>query len=219
MIKSFHFYYLSQDQGLIYDYPSSDYRLCLLEPWRQHMRAQGVEIQTGRPVESVELEPEGISVDGDVFDRLILATDVVGTRAILAASPALQVALPETWAQVRELRPSGRFAVARLWLKGKLEETLVPFVITERRRVLDAIALNSDVGGSAMAWAEAHQGTVLELHCYHMPDDVKDDEVLDLMVNEFGRSCRPPLALSAFTLICGVNANFTAFHTGMYGPR
>ena len=83
LIKGFHFYYLSNDAGLIYDYLDEDFEISLLAPIRAHMQRHGVEISTGTAVESVVREDDGsFTVDGERFDYLVIASDVVGTRAL-----------------------------------------------------------------------------------------------------------------------------------------
>jgi isorenieratene synthase len=121
---------------------------------------------------------------------------------------------------VAGLRAGQRYSVVRVWIEGAVPEAALPvFVITERARVLDAIAMLHRVEEGARTWAEQHRGSVLELHCYAVPDDVPDDAIVAGMLEE---------AFAALPVLAGgrvvrhhlqVKADFAAFHVGMHATR
>jgi isorenieratene synthase len=219
LVKSFHFYYLSHDHGLEYDWLAGSYHDDLLEPLREHLVGHGVRIRSGEPVARIEGEPGDLRVHGERFDDVVLATDVPGTRAIVEAS-ALAEREPALREAVAGLRAGQRYSVVRVWIEGAVPEAELPvFVITERARVLDAIAMLHRVEEGARTWAEQHQGSVLELHCYAVPDDVPDDAIVAGMLEE---------AFAALPMLAGgrvvrhhlqVKADFAAFHVGMHAAR
>ncbi|MCA9681930.1 MAG: FAD-dependent oxidoreductase [Myxococcales bacterium] len=237
LIKSFHFYYLSNDGGLIYDYLDDDFEPALLAPLREHMQRCGVEIRTGCPVERIDYdsEGEGVVIGDERFDYLVLASDVVATREIFGRSPTLAAALPQTAAKVETLRPGQRYSVWRLWLDRDFDavaEGLPGFIITEGEVLLDALTFVDVVEGESRRWVEERRaagaaGCVIELHCYAVPETLADgavDEAGQQVVREaFLRELRhffpmladAPVVHDEFYL----RRDFPAFHVGMHATR
>ena len=217
LVKSFHFYYLSHDHGLLYDYPEGDYRTSVIEPITAHLQNHGVEIQLGRGVSRIERSPEnaGLGVDGESFDYVVLATSSLGARQIADASPDLR----RVGRTLRALRPSQRYAVLRVWTDRDIRRDIPVFVATDRQVLLDSVTVCHRISDSASAWVGEHGGGVYELHCYAVPDEVRDDEVERLMLAELGvffeelQGCR--IAHRHLQL----RADFTAFHVGMAADR
>ncbi len=219
LVKSFHFYYLSHDHGLEYDYLEGSYHHDLLEPLREHLEALGVRIRSGEGVARIDGGPGALVVHGERFDDVVLAADVPGTRAIVEASP-LCAEHPALREAVAGLRAGQRYSVVRVWIEGAVPDPALPvFVITERVRVLDAVTMLHRVDDEARAWAERHRGCVLELHCYAVPDDVPDDDIVPGMLAE---------ATAVLPVLAGgrvarhhrqVKADFAAFHVGMHAAR
>ncbi len=219
LVKSFHFFYLSHDHGLLYDYPRGDYQQTVLAPLRRYLEHHGVDIQLGRGVEALRRSGTGFEVDGERFDYVVLATNSVGASRIAATSPELSTESPRLARELSALRPSQRYAVLRLWLDRELRDDIPVFVATERERVLDAVTAYHRITAQARSWAAAHAGSVLELHSYAVPDDVPDEAVAPLLFEELLRFF-PELAGARIThRHLQLNANFTAFHVGMARER
>lgn len=223
LIKSFHFYYLSHDHGLEYDYLEGSYHDDLLEPLREHLLAQGVRVRSGEPVERIDGEPGALLVHGERFDDVVLATDVPGTRAIVEASPLTQ-RHPALGEAVAGLRAGQRYSVLRVWIEVEVPDELPVFVTTERRRVLDAITMLHRIDADSRAWAQRHRGCVLELHCYAVPDDVPDDgegqvEIVQGMLDEAAAVLPTLEGASVVRHHLQVKADFSAFHVGMHASR
>lgn len=218
LLKSFHFYYLSNDQGLGYDYPKRDYQASILGPIQSRLDQLGVTVRVNHPVQSMERLSDGIRVNDESFDHAILATDVVGTRAIVEASPNL--VLPDALARIHRLRPGQRYAVLRLWVDKAPTEETPPFVITDRVLILDAVAIYDRIEEEAADWVKAHGGSVVELHCYALPDEMKTKEeirraLLDELPAFFPSLEGMEIRFEHFQ----VEENFTAFHVGMNRHR
>jgi isorenieratene synthase len=175
LIESFHFYYLSNDAGLDYDFLDDDYAKSFAAPLLAKLAELGVELRTSTPIESIAYEHERFGIADEVFDYLVIASDVVGTRAIFERSPSLCAAAPATAAKVAALRHGQRYAVLRVWLDRDTPRELPEFVITDRVRMLDAVALEHRAERESAAWVAARkaaglEGGVFELHCYAVPD-------------------------------------------------
>ena len=220
LVKSFHFYYLSNDRGLLYDYLDDDYALSLAAPLRAYIEERGGVVRTGTGVEALARRDDGgIDVDGEAFDWVVLAADVPGTRAILDRSPALLSPSIELQRRVGKLRSGQRYAVLRLWFDGTVDRDWPVFVITERVRMLDSITFTHRVTADAGRWAEEQGGSVVELHCYAVPDDLPDDEVRHHFLEELRHYLPEATDDRLLHEHLQLKADFPAFHVGMYADR
>lgn len=216
LVKSFHFYYLSHDRGLLYDHPVEDYEPALLAPIRAHLAAHGAELRLATPVHHLERTPDGgFSVDGERFDRVVLAADVVGTRAIMGSATGL----PAAAARLERLAVGQRYAVLRVYVDRDVRPGLPMFVVTDRERLLDSVTLYHRFEAESAAYVARHGGAVLELHSYAVPDGVADDAVRGLLLEELVRFFPELRGLVVRDAAFQLRRDFTAFHAGLYADR
>ncbi|MDQ3264369.1 MAG: FAD-dependent oxidoreductase [Myxococcota bacterium] len=215
LVKSFHFYFLGHDGGLVYDYPASDYEASLLAPIRHRLQQWGVQLRLGTPVTGLARTAAGFTVNAEPFDAVVLASDVAGTRKVLEAARGLEALDP----RLRGLVPGQRYAVLRLWLDKQPRAGLPVFVITDRVQVLDAIAFYDRTETESAAWVEKNGGAVVELHCYAVPDAMSEARVRELLLEEL-RSFLPELKDATLRHEWyELRQDFTAFHVGMHSQR
>lgn len=219
LIRGFHFYYLSNDAGLLYDFLEGDTEKTLLGPFRAWLSGLGATFRLGDPVKRLERTSGGLEVDGETYAHVVLATDVLGAKAILSASKSIEQHAPRLFGQAQALKASQRYAVLRIWIDRPSGEGLPVFVITDRERVLDAVTFNHHFQPEAKQWAAEHRGSVLELHCYAVPDAVKDEEIEPLMLKELGARIPSLAGVAPLKRHLQVRSDFTAFHLGLRANR
>lgn len=217
MVKSFHFYYLSHDCGLDYDFPVQDHHTAVLEPWRRYLESRECDIRLASPVTRVDRVDGGFSVDGEWFDEVVLAAHLPGVKSILDGSPDLQRGDPDLARRLATLRTGQRYAVLRLWLDADVREGLPMFVITDRIRLLDSVTTYHRFDDECRAWvAERGGGSVIELHCYAVPDDLGTDaEVRDAMVEDLHAFFPEVASATHLREHLQVRDDFPAFHQGL----
>ena len=216
LLKSFHFYYLGQDAGLVYTYPTRDYEPGLLAPIRRELDRHGATLKLSTPVTQLSRTKSGFTVNGEAFELAILATDVVGARAIVTGAEGLDPGLVR---QFDELRPGQRYAVLRLWADKDVRADLPPFVIIDRVGVLDAFAAYHRFESDSAEWVTRHGGSVLELHCYAVPEAMTQPEVKAALISEMLRFFPELQGLTIAHEYFAMHRNFTAFHVGQYAGR
>lgn len=216
LIKAFHFYYLGHDRGLIYDYLDGAYDDALIDPIASLLRGRGVEIQLDTVVRELAPHDGGIAVDGTRFDHVVLAADVAAARAIILASPAL--AGTRLAKQIEMMHAGQRYAVVRLWCRQHFGDELPLFVVTERRTTLDAIAFVHRTDPTARAWANEHGGSVLELHCYAVPDALEHAAIETSLLDDAAAHF-PALREAVVHGHVQVRDDFTALHVDMRANR
>jgi isorenieratene synthase len=220
LIKSFHFFFLSHDGGLIYDYPDDDYQVTLLDPIRALLEGHGARIHLGQAVEQIGLEDGKFTVQGETFDHLILASDVVGTRSIVEHSPALQKEYPGLAASIGNLHASRGYAVLRVWADRDAGEDLPGFIITEKKKLLDSVSFYHRLEKSSVAWSQERGGFVFELHCYALPEDATSEKaVRDGLLEEFFFFFPDMKGCTIHDEHLQMRHDFPAFHTGMHDKR
>lgn len=219
LIKSFHFYYLSHDHGLGYDFVDGNYTSGLVDPITAHCEAHGVEFRTDTPVEQLERDGDKWHVNGETFDAVVLAADVGAAGAILRASESVRAAAPSLVSRFDHVRAGQRYAVLRLWVKQPSPDDLPVFVSTERRGAIDAAAFIDRIDPEAAAWSREHDGSVVELHCYSVPDDMADDAVRDSLVAGMHHFFPSYVGAVIEHEHLQLRRDFTAFHVGMGAHR
>ncbi len=221
VLRAFHFYYLSHDHGLLYDYPAGDYETTLLAPIRAHLEAHGVELRLDSPVSSIERgEGKRFRIGREEYDWVVLAADIPGMQSIVEGSAWLEEADPGFVRNMRALRTSHGYAIWRIWVNRDVRPGLPTFINVDRKRVLDSVTLYHRVTDEASAWVEVNGGAVLELHSYALPRDIDGDEEIRQVFLEELYHYFPELeglAISAEAL--QVRHDFPAFAPGQHALR
>jgi len=221
MIKSFHLYFLSNDLGLIYDVLNDDFETTLLAPARRYLEARGVRIRTSHEVAEVGRGAggSGFEVDGGLFDYLILAADVKSLPGLTAASGFIRTESPTLHERLTGLKASQRYAVLRLWLDRGPTRDLPFFLFTERLKLLDSICLYHKLEQASFRWAEGSR-SVLELHCYAVPDEVATGQEVRAGLLEELFAYLPELkGARILHEYLQLRDDFTAFHVGLGADR
>lgn len=219
LMKSFHFFYLSHDHGLLYDYFVTDYHEALLQPISRHLAEHRVSIRLNAPVEQIQRLDMSFVVGAETFDYLVLAADVVGSRSLCRNSPWLKAESERTYAQLTSLQASSGYAVYRIWLDRRTGDALPVFIITEKRAVLDSVTFYHQFDRSAAEWANSSGGGVYELHCYALPDPISDGELKTAFLSElhgYFPELRDALVIHENLQ---VRHDFTAFYTDLHDSR
>jgi len=218
VIKSFHFYYLSHDLGLVYDYLDGSVEDTLLPALTQDLVDRGVDLRLGQTPDPLQEHADGgFSIGSEHFDDVVIATDAEAARKLLEASTLptserLQDSLPV-------MRAGQRYAVWRLWLPIPVREDLPVFVATQRDRVLDAVAFFDRIDPELQEWAERRGGSVVELHCYAVPDALSEQELREHFRRELAQMLDVPVTVEPEFEFLRVGADFTALHVGMHARR
>jgi isorenieratene synthase len=216
VLRAFHFYYLSHDHGLMYDYPTGDYETTLLGPIRAHLESHGVELRLGSPVRSIERgKSKRFQFGDDEYDWVVIAADIPGMQSIVEGSPWLSETNPEFVADMQALRTSHGYAVWRLWIDRDVRAGLPTFINVDRKRVLDSVTLYHRITEEARTWAATHDGAVLELHSYALPRDIGDEaEVRRVFLEELEYYFPELGGLTVFSEALQIRHDFPAFAPG-----
>ena len=175
VLRAFHFYYLSHDEGLMYDYPAGDYERIVLSPIREHLQAHGCDVRLGAPVSQIEQGTERrYRIEGEAYDWVVLAASIPGMQAVVSASPWMCEAAPRWVGNLQALETAHGYGVWRLWVDRDVRPELPTFINVERRQILDSVTLVHRFTDEAREWATERGGAVLELHSYAISPALTD---------------------------------------------
>jgi isorenieratene synthase len=193
LLMMFHFYFMGNPEGLIFDVAREPFSVSVWEPLRNYLEALGVTVHLGARVERVDRveRPGGrgprwsahVEASGETLeaDLLVLAVTVSGLQRIVARSPTLD---DDVWRRaVADLRLTLPFAVLRQWLDRPTAPGRDPFVGTTGIGPLDNISLYHLFEGESARWAERTGGAVVELHAYAVPEASDESELRQDLVD------------------------------------
>jgi isorenieratene synthase len=187
LLAMFHFYFLGNPEGLVFDVLRKPFGKALFEPLQRWLQERGVELRLGTSVENVTRHDGAFRVHvagGEPVEggAVILATAVPALQGIVARSPELGG--PRFHEEVASLGVTNRFAVLRLWLDRPLRADRAPFAGTSGIGILDNISIYEKLEDESAAWAERTGGTIVELHAYALEDAVGDDEARRRLIDD-----------------------------------
>jgi isorenieratene synthase len=220
LIKSFHFYFLSNDLGIIYDVLDNDFEESLWTPFTEFLDKYDTRIHTNTAVENIGYQDGKFILNNSEFDYLIIASDVKNTPKLMANSPDLKKTFPSVTAQLSDLKTSQRYAVLRIWINKNVKGDLPFFIFTDAVKILDSITIYHQMEKTSAQWVEKNGGGIFELHSYAVPDDMVDgDEVRKQLLIEFEQYFPEVSGYKIQYENFQFRDDFTAFHTGLYQNR
>ncbi len=219
LIKSFHFYFLSNDHGLLYDVLNDDFQKTLLSPAEKFIKNNNGEIELNSPIFSIQKVKDKFSVKDEIFDYVILATDIPGTKKIFANSDFIKYGEKEFYNQIMNQKKSQRYAVLRIWMDKRFGDNLPFFVFTDALKILDSVTFYHNMEKESSDWAIKNNGGIYELHSYALPDDFNEKNVRNQFIEEFF-DYFPELKTSKILYEnIQIKKDFTAFHTNLFNNR
>lgn len=192
LLMMFHYYFLANAEGLVFDVLDDTFEQALLAPVRGYLESRGVSFQLGRSVAGLRRAARAADGAGgwrlthsqteagndlleESADLVVLALNVSGLKSLIEASPEVGDLDWRTGiASLSETRP---FAVWRLWLDRPSSPERHAFAGTAGYPLLDNISLYHLFEAESRAWAERTGGSVVELHAYGMPETATEPEI------------------------------------------
>ncbi len=220
LIKSFHFYFLSNDSGIIYDVLNDDFEKTLWEPFMHFLNPFDATIHLGMPVDQIGYTDHRFIINQMNFDYLVIASDVKNTPKIINSSEDIKRNYPSFANQLENLKTSQRYAVLRLWIDKDLRDELPFFIFTDAIKILDSVTIYHQMEKTSADWVANNGGGIFELHSYAVPDDMKDrGEVRRQLLLEFEKYFPELKGYKIKYEYFQLRDDFTAFHTNLYKSR
>jgi len=219
LIKSFHFYFLSNDLGLIYDVLNDDFEKTLWGPAKLFLDNRNSRIKLDTSINLISKEENKFLINGDEFDFLIIASDIKGTKEIINNSNYIKTKHPDFYIKITKQKQSQRYAVLRIWTDKDVRKDVPFFIFTDAIRILDSITVYHRMEKSSEEWARENGGGIYELHSYALPVDFPENEVREQLLKEFEEYFPEVTGYNIIYEYLQVKDDFTAFHTNLFKNR
>jgi isorenieratene synthase len=219
LIKSFHFYFLSNNHGLIYDVLNDDFEKTLWNPAKEFLNRHKVKLKLNTPVISIEKNTDKFNINRNNFDYLILASDIKGTKNIFNNSQFIKSNHPGFFNKIIEQKQSQRYAVLRVWIDRDIRKNVPFFIFTDALKILDSVTIYHRMEKTSEAWVKNNGGGIFELHSYALPDDFPENEVRNQLLAEFEEYYPEIKNYKISYEHLQVRDDFTAFHTNLFKNR
>jgi len=217
LIKSFHFYFLSNDKGLIYRTLDDDFEYTFLVPIIDKLKNLGVLLHLNSEVSNFKKLEKGFEVEGKYFDYAIIASDIKGTKKLMEKSNGLEAS---DFAKVEAMKHSANYAVYRIWTDRFESKDWPYFVITDKKRALDSITFYHKTEKESAKWSAENHGGIFELHSYSLPIDlVEEEEIKNALLEEFYWYLPEMRGMKIVHDYFQLRNDFPAFHVGEYKKR
>lgn len=220
LMKGFHFYFLSNEDGLLYDVLNDDFKVTFEKPWTEFLIKHDVDIKTEAPVHKIDHKPDGFYINNQHFDYCILCTDPKHIQPLVEMSPSLsQYSGFKT--KIDSLGTSDRYAVLRLWTNGFEQNKSLPFFIfTDRLQCLDSITLYHKMENDSKEWSKKNNGGIFELHCYSLPNNLQtEDDIKKALLDEWFHYMPELKGTNIVHQHFQLKQDFACFHVGKHAIR
>jgi len=181
MLMMFHFYFMGNPEGLVFDVLNEPFSLSLWQPLRRYLEHHGVCFRMATAAERVERDGADWRVHlGDdheplAADAVVLALDVPGLQCLVNQSPGFGE--PDWRHQVERLGVTLPFAVWRVFLDRPVRPDRYPFVGTTGLGLVDNISVYERFEGESRRWALRTGGSVVEVHAYAIEKAVTEKDI------------------------------------------
>ena len=181
LLMMFHFYFTGSREGLVFDVARAPFSTAIWQPLRHYLANLGARVATGTAACAIRreqgrwrVETGGAEQASLAADAVVLALDVPGLQRLLPNTPFRDGAWADALASLATTLP---FAVWRLWLDTPTAPGRAPFAGTAGFPLLDNISLFHLFEDESRAWADAHHGSVVELHAYAVPETASEADL------------------------------------------
>ncbi len=220
LIKGFHFYFLSNDDGLLYDVLNDDFEHTFLNPIEDYITKYNGKIIRNCSVEKIEYSGEKFNINNDIFDYCILSLDAKHVKPLIKNSTGLE-SFATFNKQISNLKCTDRYAVLRVWTdKFENDKTLPFFIFTDRLKCLDSVTFYHRMEKESADWSTKNNGGIFELHSYTLIDELKDEEeIKQQLLLEFFHYFPELKEMNIKHEYFQLKDDFPAFHLNQYKDR
>lgn len=219
LIKGFHFYFLSNDLGLLYDVLDDDFQTSFIDYCIQFLEKNNARIHLNTPIQSLQFENEQFIVNGKNYDYCVMATEVNATKSILAECKAIEQ-YPTFKESISTLQNSGHYAVLRLWTDAfEADKDLPFFIFTDRLDCLDSVTIYHKMEKTSAEWSTKNNGGIFELHSYAVPENMDKETCRKALLEEFYHYFPELKTMEIKHEFYQFRNDFPAFHTGLHAKR
>lgn len=219
LMKGFHFYFLSNDKGIVYDVLDRDFQISFIDYCIKFLEKNKAQIHLNTAVKQLNYSNNKFLVNGNEFDYCVVCSDVNGTKKMFENASGFEK-FPTLNQQTQGLKNSGNYAVLRLWTdKFEQDKSLPFFIFTDRLKCLDSVTLYHRMEKESTAWSEVNNGGIFELHSYAVPEGMDKATCYKELIHELYHYFPELKGMEIKHEYYQFRNDFSAFHPGLYENR
>ncbi len=226
MLMYTNYYFLGHPRAFWRKVTNVDHATAVINPMADFIRQKGGVIKTNSPVTGFKIENGRVIGEIDqkeIYDAVILATDVPGSKAILnntlAADMPSEKALKTLQDCVQALKTAPHYTMLRVWFDKPTDPNrpdVQRVIETPDFKPVHLLCLFHMLEKESRDWANANGGSIIEYHLYNTPEfkDLSQEEIWS-KVKPQSDKVLPELA-TAKPLAFAMRGydNFTSFEVG-----
>ncbi|XP_071504050.1 carotenoid phi-ring synthase-like [Diadema antillarum] len=186
MMMYSHFYFTGDNKADIREIATRDHQTAVFDPWTERLQSLGARIETNSGVEKLILDSSGRIVGissnpGQVYDHVVLSTDLKAMQSILAETnreypKSAVVACMNSRLSQMPLAP--HYKVITLWFDQLLDPEQPKILQTPDFSPITLAVQRHLIEKQSREWSERTGGSVVEFHLYAWRyGEVRDSEV------------------------------------------
>lgn len=174
MLMMFHFYFMGNNEGLIFDVMKKPFSKSIWYPVEKYLRKLNVEIKTNVEIEKIRKlsDQEWVVYQKGNKQKfsgqaVVLAVNVPALQKIIQKSNGLNNIEWEN--KIKATSVTLPFAVWRIWFDKPAKQGRYPFIGTAGLGIIDNISVFELMEDESQKWVDKHKGSVIEIHAYAVP--------------------------------------------------
>jgi isorenieratene synthase len=225
MLLYMHYYFIGNPKAFLRKVTKVDHGTAVIDPWVSALKANQVTMMANSPVAGLQFK--GGKAIGEIgssgnYDYVVLATDVPGTKKILAGSDSSDdqstLALGKLKQKLSKLTTAPRYHILRVWFdKPSAARPFSQSVIeTPQFRPITLIANFGMLEEESAAWAKISGGSIFEFHLYNTPEfaGMGADDIWRAISSQALRCLPELIGAKPLDYALGSMENFSSFGVG-----
>ncbi|MFK7827463.1 MAG: FAD-dependent oxidoreductase [Oligoflexales bacterium] len=184
MAHFMHLYFTGQPRAMNRKMSIIDHESAVIGPLINKLRKLGVTLEFSSAVPGLLVDNQKIcrTTDReDLFDWVVLASHVPGSKKILANSQAndfhSETALTEISKQFNQLKPAPHYKVLRVWFDKAPNKNRPDIIECPEHPPINLIGQFHHLEKESKQWSQSTGGSIIEFHLYNIPSWKALDEV------------------------------------------
>ena len=218
-----HYFFIGHPKAMWREIAIEDHWNALLKHWQRHLEENNTIIKLDAPVSGLRIkngEVVGEVGTKDVFDWVILASDVISNKKIIENSIAedkkSESSLKKLKKKFAQLKIAPAYRILRVWFDKQTDPNRPDVIETPQFRPLHLLAQFHLLEGESKKWSEKTGGSVIEFHFYADPEiaGLPEDQVWPRVKDIIFKVLPELKDGKVLDKVIGTYHNFTSYDVG-----
>jgi isorenieratene synthase len=218
-----HYFFIGHPKAMWRKIATEDHWNALLKHWQARLEEKNTIIKLESPVSGLRFKNGAVLGEigsSDVYDWVVLASDVVANKKIIENSVAedfeSETILAKLKGKFSQLKIAPAYRILRVWFDKTTDPNRPDVIETPQFRPLHLLAQFHMLEGESKEWSKKTGGSVIEFHFYADPEIAKmPEEQVWEKVKSVILQVLPELEdAKVLDTVIGTYHNFTSYDVG-----